>query len=93
LRTLLTERFKLTAHYEDQPVQAYTMTSAKPKLASADPAGRTSYHERPGADGKDPRIGNPAITRLVTCLNMTMAQFAGNLPQIASSLKEAFTIK
>jgi len=36
----------------------------------------------PGPDGKDPRIANPMLANLVTCLNMTVAQFAAQLSVI-----------
>jgi uncharacterized protein (TIGR03435 family) len=84
LRNLLIERFGLTFHTEQRPLTSFTLTSVKPKLQKADPSHRTGFHEGPGPDGKDPRVSNPAIGRLVTCENMTMAQFAANLPLIAS---------
>jgi uncharacterized protein (TIGR03435 family) len=80
LRNLLIDRFKLAAHLEDRPVSAYTLSAVKPKLQKADPANRTNCHEGPGADGKDPRTTNPVLNRLMTCQNMTMAQFAEQLP-------------
>jgi len=83
VRTLLVNRFKLATHTEERPVAAYTLTAMKPKLSAADPANRTAFHERAGAGGKDPRAGNPLLGRLVTCQNMTMSQFAENLPVIA----------
>jgi uncharacterized protein (TIGR03435 family) len=52
-------------------------------MKKADPAGRTGFHEGPGADGKDPRIANPAAGRLVTAENMTMKQLAQNLAVMA----------
>jgi uncharacterized protein (TIGR03435 family) len=83
LRTLLLDRFKMAVHNEDKPVAGYVLTAAKPKLKKADPTGRTKYLEGPGPDGKDPRSANPALSRLVTCQNMTIAQFASLLPNIA----------
>jgi len=83
LRALLVERFKLTTHTEERPVDAYTLSAVKPKLKPADPSNRTACKEGPGADGKDPRIANPVNGRLLTCLNMTMAQFAEELPRRA----------
>jgi uncharacterized protein (TIGR03435 family) len=83
LRTLLLDRFKMAVHNEDRPIAGYVLTVAKPKLKKADPAGRTRYLEGPGPDGKDPRNANPALSRLVTCQNMTIAQFASLLPNIA----------
>ncbi len=83
LRALLKERFKLAAHMEDRPVPAYTLVAVKPKLKQADPKSRTKFQEGPGPDGKDPRIANPMLARLVYCQNMTMAQFAEQLQSIA----------
>jgi uncharacterized protein (TIGR03435 family) len=79
LRALLIERFKMVVHTEDRPVSAYTLVAVNPKLKKADPLNRTGCKEGAGPDGKDPRIANPAVSRLVTCLNMTMAQFAEQL--------------
>ena len=80
LRALLVDRFKLTTHMEDRPVQANVLTAPKPKLQKANPANRTECKEGPGADGKDPRAGNPMLNRMLTCTNMTMGQFAEQLP-------------
>ncbi len=84
LRTLLAQRFALTFHMEERPINSYVLKAVKPKLQKADPSHRTSFHEGPGADGKDPRTANPAIGRLVTVENMTMAQFAASIPRIAA---------
>jgi uncharacterized protein (TIGR03435 family) len=78
---LLEERFKMKMHFEDRVVPAYTLSSVKPKMAKADPATRTGCYEGPGPDGKDPRVANPLLSRLLYCRNMTMAQFADLLPQ------------
>jgi uncharacterized protein (TIGR03435 family) len=83
LRTLLVQRFKMQVHMEDRPTPRYTLTAAKPKLQKADPNGRTKWTEGPAADGKDPRNANPVLGRLVTCHNMSMAQFAKLLQEIA----------
>jgi uncharacterized protein (TIGR03435 family) len=83
-QALLIDRFKMKVHYEDRPVSGYVMTAGKPKLQKADPANRTGCHEGPGADGKDPRIATPVLSRLLTCQNMTMAQLAEQLPNLAS---------
>jgi uncharacterized protein (TIGR03435 family) len=83
-RALLKDRFKLEAHLEDRPINAYTLTAVKPKMQKADPASRTRFKEGPATDnGKDPRVKNPILGRLVTVQNMTMAQFAAKLQQIA----------
>jgi uncharacterized protein (TIGR03435 family) len=81
---LLEDRFKLKMHFEDRVVTAYTLSSVRPKMAKADPATRTGCYEGPGPDGKDPRVANPLLSRLLYCRNMTMAQFAEQLPQQAN---------
>lgn len=78
---LLEDRFKLKMHFEDRMVPAYTLSSVKPKMAKADPTTRAGCYEGPGPDGKDPRVANPLLSRLLYCRNMTMAQFADLLPQ------------
>jgi uncharacterized protein (TIGR03435 family) len=80
LRRLLTDRFGIKMHEEDRPVSAFTLLRGKPKLKKADPGSRTSCTEFPGPDEKDPRLANPAITRLLNCTNVTMAQFGKLLP-------------
>ena len=84
MQALLNDRFKLAVHTEERPLDTYVLVSARPKLKKADPAGRTNCVEGPGPDGKDPRVATPALGRLVTCLNMTMAQLAEQLPSFAS---------
>jgi uncharacterized protein (TIGR03435 family) len=84
LRALLADRFKLVTHTEDRPVAGYVLSAVKPKLQKADPSNRTGCKEGPGADGKDPRIANPILSRLLSCQNMTMAQFAELLPTLAN---------
>ncbi|HXB73820.1 MAG TPA: TIGR03435 family protein [Candidatus Acidoferrales bacterium] len=83
LRALLVDRFKLAVHNEDRPVSAYTLVAVKPKLNKADPANRTRFKEGPALASKDPRDKNPLLGRLVTCQNMTLAQFAEQLQNIA----------
>ena len=84
VRKLLAERFNLKTHMEERPVDGYVLTVVKPKLVKADPSNRTNCHEGPGADGKDPRDVNPILGRLMTCQNMTMAQFVEQLPNLAN---------
>jgi len=83
IRSLLIERFKLAAHTEDRQINAYTLLAAKPKLQKADPASRTSWKEGVPPDAKANKNANTSLGRLVTCQNMTMAQFAELLPSIA----------
>jgi uncharacterized protein (TIGR03435 family) len=70
IRALLVDRYKMVTHYEDRPMDAYTLVAVKPKLTKADPSGRTGCARQgvPGGTGLLP-------TRLV-CVNMTMAQLA-----------------
>ena len=84
LRALLMDRFRLVAHTEDRLVSGYALVAAKPKLRKADPSNRPGCKDGPGADGKDPRIANPMASKLVTCRNMTLAQFAAELSKPTS---------
>jgi len=83
LQALLADRFHLKAHMEERPVSAYTLIAVKPKLTKADPLSRTRCKDGPGPDGKDPRIANPILNRLVSCQNMTMAQLGEELQRMA----------
>ena len=84
MRKFLADRFNLQAHMEDRPLEAYNLVADHPKLKAANPNNRTACKEGPGDDGKDPRIANPILGRLLTCRNMTMAQFAAMLQSQAS---------
>jgi len=84
IKKLLAERFGLKVHLEQRPAEAYTLVAANPHMQKADPDNRTGCHEGPGADGKDPRLTNSALSRLMTCQNMTMAQF-GDMLRINAS--------
>lgn len=84
VKKLLADRFGLKVHLEDRPAEAYALVAANPHMKKADPDNRTGCHEGPGDDGKDPRLANPALTRLMTCQNMTMAQFGDMLRVNAS---------
>ena len=79
LRALLTERFGLSTHIENRQVKAYKLVADKPKLQKADPASRVGCKNDSGADGKDPRVSAPWLM-LVACQNVTMTQFAEQLP-------------
>jgi uncharacterized protein (TIGR03435 family) len=74
LRRLLADRFQVKAHLEDRPGDAWVLVAANPKLRKADPTARSLCKQGPGADGKDPR--SSVRSRLITCQNVTMAQFA-----------------
>jgi len=84
IRALITERFKLESHVENRPLTAYTLVAAKPKLKKADPTSRTKWQEGALPDAKpNSKNANASLGRLVTCQNVTMAQFAELLPGIA----------
>jgi len=81
LRHLLEERFKLKAHFEDRPMNAYTLVAAKPKMKKADPENRTGCKSGPAPMVKDAPPGLPMFQAV--CQNITMAEFASRLQQIA----------
>jgi uncharacterized protein (TIGR03435 family) len=83
VQTLLAERFQMKSHLEDRTIDAFTLVATNPHMKKADPLGRTGCKEGPGPDGKDPRIANPILGRLLYCQNMTMAQLADQLPNLA----------
>ena len=84
VRTLLADRFKLVTHAGSMPSTVYAMLADNPKMKkAAAPASTGSCHEGPGPDGKDPRIDNPLADRLISCQNMTMAEFANELHTFA----------
>jgi uncharacterized protein (TIGR03435 family) len=84
IQALVTERFQLKVHTEDRPMNAYTLVAVKPKLQKSDPAARTKWQEGTvGTDAAGSKNANPSLGRLVTCQNVTMAQFAEMLPRIA----------
>lgn len=82
-RALIEDRFQMKDHWENRPVTAYNLVAVNPKMAPGDPKARTRCDEGPGPDGKDPRRSNPALNRLVTCQNMTMAQLGVQLQAFA----------
>ncbi|HEV8449281.1 MAG TPA: TIGR03435 family protein, partial [Gemmatimonadaceae bacterium] len=87
VRALLIERFKITTHVEDRPVEAYALLVAdKPKLQPADPAHRSKCQDAAAAPGqKDPREANPILNVWKICQNVTMAEFAQDLSVLAPS--------
>jgi uncharacterized protein (TIGR03435 family) len=82
LQALLIDRFKLKAHFEDQPVTAYTLVVAKPKLKKADSSTRTRCKQEIAPNGANTGVIF-LLSRTVTCQNMTMAQFADQLQSLA----------
>ena len=86
MQALLIERFKMKVHFEDRQVNAYTLVAGKPKLKKADPSGRTGCKagNAPGPSGGNATpFGILTASRLVTCQNITMAQFADQLQSLA----------
>jgi uncharacterized protein (TIGR03435 family) len=78
LRKLLIERYRMKLHYEDRPVDTATLAAVNPKLAKADPSGRT------GCTRASVHYGG--LTQY-TCRNITMAQFAEQLRGLDPTLR------
>src|SRR5262249_47548956 len=80
LRGLLVDQFELKSHTETREVTVYALrlAGAKPKLTQADDS------ERSGCK-PDPNAPKPAtnIQTMISCKNMTMADLAQNLQQMA----------
>lgn len=83
LRNLLTERFQIKTHVENLPREAYSLTAVKPKMKKADPSSRAVCKDSPTIVN-DPRDSNPRLARLISCQNVTMAQFAQEIHSFAS---------
>jgi uncharacterized protein (TIGR03435 family) len=79
LRRLIVDRFKMQYHMENRMVGAYALSADNPRLTTSDPMARSRCAGSAGT-GR-----NPALTRLITCQNVTMAQFAELLPNIVGS--------
>ena len=80
MRALLVDRFKMTYHTEERPASAYSLVAAKPKMKKADPDSRTfckNSNAPPGA---------PPGSRVLTCQNITMAQFADRLQNLGPGM-------
>jgi uncharacterized protein (TIGR03435 family) len=84
VRALLIERFKMKMHTEERQVTAHSLTAISPKLVKADPASRTRCIEGPAPNAPDPRNRNPILSRLITCQNVTIAQFAERIQQTSA---------
>jgi len=82
LRTLLIERYRMKLHYEDRPVDAATLVAAKPKLARADPSGRT------GCTRESIQQTDRGAPVEYVCRNITMAQFAEQLRGLDPTLRQ-----
>ena len=81
LQNLLVRKFRMKVHTEDRPADAYVLKSVKPKLTpTTDPKGKAAWHTGPPYATTDKNTLNPALGRIVTGTNLTMAQFASLLP-------------
>jgi uncharacterized protein (TIGR03435 family) len=86
LRSLLADRFKLKMHTETRPADGMVLVAAGPKLKkSAETDIRPTCVVGPGPDGKNPGIANPILTGLITCRNISMAEFADRLSTVLSN--------
>jgi uncharacterized protein (TIGR03435 family) len=82
LRTLLIERYRMKLHYENRPVEAATLVAVKPKLARADPSGRT------GCTRESLQMTDRGTPVQYSCRNITMAQFAEQLGGLDPTLRQ-----
>jgi uncharacterized protein (TIGR03435 family) len=91
MRALLVDRFKMTYHTQERPVSAYSLVAAKPKMKKADAASRAS------CKNANAPAGAPPGSRMMTCQNVTMAQFAERLqgmgPGLSSPILDATGIE
>jgi uncharacterized protein (TIGR03435 family) len=85
IKSLLVDRFGFKYHFEDRPVQAYTLTAPKPKIKKADPNSRTGCKEGPPTLVRvDPRNTDPVLGRLLSCTNASMAYLSDQLQYLAN---------
>ena len=76
LRQLIVDRFKMKYHTENRLAGAFVLTVGNLKMTRSDPSKRTRCVNT-AATGRD-----PLLTRLLTCQNVTMGQFAEMLPDV-----------
>jgi uncharacterized protein (TIGR03435 family) len=86
LRQLMVERFGIKFHTEDRLVNAYALIAKTPKMAKADPSRRSRCVSTASAAGSDRKNQLP-FERLMTCQNVTMAEFAELLPSLAPAVR------
>jgi uncharacterized protein (TIGR03435 family) len=77
MQTLLTQRFQMKTHYEQRPENAYKLVGVKPKLQKPDAAARSKCK----TDRPIVTTGVPILQ--VVCRNVSMEQFAAELPSFA----------
>jgi len=87
IQALLIDRYKMATHYEDRPMDAYTLVAAKSRMTKADPSNRTGCtRQTPGAaDVAAGGRGGSFQIRLV-CKNMTMTQWAEQIPAYTTDI-------
>jgi uncharacterized protein (TIGR03435 family) len=86
LRNLLEERFRVKTHTETRPIAVTVLTASNPRLTKAVPNRRTKCsRELPVSEIQRGVVG----MRTLTCQNMTMAQFAEQLPIYGASTNRA----
>lgn len=91
VRSLLEERFHLATHIDQRSVPGYGLIPATPRLRTADPFNRPRCAEGWGAGEpphawRDPRLMNPLASRLITCQNVTVAEFAQQLNRLITGI-------
>lgn len=86
-RALLVERFHIQWHYEDRLMDGYSLVAknSKTKLKPADPSHRASCQEA-RTMANDPRDTNPLINTILSCRNVTLAEFASKLQPFDDNL-------
>jgi uncharacterized protein (TIGR03435 family) len=83
MRALLVQRFRIMWHTEERQLPALTLTTTGAhKLTPADPTVRSRCFDGPLPGARDPRAANAALSRVTTCQNMTMSEFAERLQGI-----------
>jgi len=81
MQDVLVRKFKMKTHTEERPADAYVLKAVKPKLTpTAYPKDQAMWHTGPPYATTDKNTLNPALGRVVTGQNLTMAQFASLLP-------------
>jgi len=82
LKNLIIERFQMKTHIENLPRDVYVLRAVKPKMQKADPSNRAGCRNA-RTIANDPRDVNPRLASLISCHNVTMAQFALALHPLA----------